>query len=97
MDIEKVVAALNSDLRREILKIIAGQTMTVVEVLKELNKRGLEVRYRESVYRALEKLLDAGLVQKYYIKEKGLCYKITLNRIIIDITKSTIEKANRFE
>lgn len=76
MDIEKVVAALNSDLRREILKIIAGQTMTVVEVLKELNKRGLEVRYRESVYRALEKLLEAGLVQKYYVKEKGLCYKI---------------------
>jgi len=97
MDIEKVVAALNSDLRREILKIIAGQTMTVVEVLKELNKRGLEVRYRESVYRALEKLLEAGLVQKYYVKEKGLCYKITLNRVVIDITKGTIEEANRFE
>lgn len=97
MDIEKVIAALNSNLRREILRVIAGQTMTVIEVLKELNKRGLEVKYRESVYRALEKLLDAGLVQKYYIKEKGLCYKITLNRVLIDITKSTIEKANRSE
>lgn len=97
MDIKKVIAALNSDLRREILKIIAGQAMTVVEVLGELNKRGLEIKYRESVYRALEKLFDAGLVEKYYVKEKGLCYKITFNRVIIDITKSTIEKANRFE
>lgn len=90
MDIKKVIAALNSDLRREILKIIAGQAMTVVEVLGELNKRGLEIKYRESVYRSLEKLLDAGLVEKYYVKEKGLCYKVSVANLTIDLTKGAI-------
>ena len=92
MDIKKVIAALDSDLRREILKIIAGQPMTVVEVLGELKKRGLQIRYRETVYRALEKLFDAGLVKKYYVKEKGLCYKIAVNHIVIDVTKGSIEE-----
>ena len=92
MDIGKVVAALNSNLRREILKILAGQPMTVVEVLEELRKRNFEIKYRETVYRALEKLFDAELVKKYYVKEKGLCYKIAVNHIVIDITKGSMEE-----
>ena len=43
-------------------------------------------------YRALEKPVDAELVEKYYAKEKGLCYKLTVNRIVVDITKGTIAK-----
>ncbi len=91
MEIDKVIAALNSKLRREILKIISKQPMTVIQVLEELKKRKIEVKYRETVYRALEKMFDAGLVEKGYIKEKGLCYKLTLNRIVIDLTKGEIE------
>jgi len=92
MEIDKVIAALNSKLRREILSIVSKQHMTVIQVLQELKKRKIEVKYRETVYRALEKLFDAGLVDKCYIKEKGLCYKTKVNRIVIDVTKSTIEQ-----
>ena len=94
MDVDKVIAALNSKLRREILKIISEQPMTVIQVLGKLKKREIDVKYRETVYRALEKLFDAGLVDKIYIKEKGLCYKIAVNHIVIDITKGTIEEGN---
>lgn len=92
MNINKVIPALNSSLRREILKILAKEPKTVIEVLDELNKRKVEIKYRETVYRNLEKLFDAELVEKYYAKEKGICYKLAVNRIVIDITKSIIEK-----
>ncbi|MEM3755272.1 MAG: transcriptional repressor [Candidatus Bathyarchaeia archaeon] len=91
MKVEKVVAALNSSLRREILKTIAEKPMTVMEVLEKLKEKGIKVEYRETVYRALEKLLDANLVEKYYVKDKGLCYKLLNAILIIDLTKGTIE------
>lgn len=87
MDVDKVIAALNSKLRREILKIISEQPMTVIQVLEKLKKREVQVKYRETVYRALEKLCDAELVEKYYEKEKGLCYRLSLTQITIEITK----------
>lgn len=91
MDIAKVISALNSELRREILKILAEKPYTVLEVQDELKTRGFNVKYRETVYRALEKLVDAGLVEKYYVKEKGICYKLSLTCIIIGVTKESLD------
>ena len=65
---------------------------TVIQVFEELKKRRIEVKYRETVYRAMEKLVDSGLIEKYYEKEKGLCYKVSLTSITIDITKGTVSK-----
>jgi Fe2+ or Zn2+ uptake regulation protein len=66
--------------------------MSVVQVLEELKKMKMEVKYRETVYRALEKLLDVKLVEKFYVKEKGLCYKATINRVIINIAEGKVER-----
>ncbi|MGC8935439.1 MAG: hypothetical protein ACP5LN_09810 [Thermoproteota archaeon] len=94
MDIDKVISALNSRLRREILRIISEEPMTVVRVLEELKRKKFEIEYRESVYRALEKLLDAGLVEKYYVKEKGLCYTTKVRLVVIDLVKDDVELRN---
>jgi Fe2+ or Zn2+ uptake regulation protein len=91
METDKVISALNSELRREILKIISKEPMPVVQVLEELKKRKYDVKYRESVYRALEKLVDSGLVEKCYIKNKGLCYKLKVKIVKIDLSKSEVE------
>jgi Fe2+ or Zn2+ uptake regulation protein len=91
VETDKVISALNSEIRREILKIISEGPMTVIQVLEELKRRKFEVNYRETVYRALERLLDAGLVEKCYIREKGLCYTIKAKLITIDLTRSVIE------
>jgi Fe2+ or Zn2+ uptake regulation protein len=91
VEVDKVISALNSNMRREVLKIISEEPMTVIQVLEELKRRKFEVKYRETVYRALEKLLDAGLVEKYYDMERGLCYRIKVKLITIDLSNSTIE------
>ena len=86
-----MISALNSELRREILKIISKEPMPVIQVLEELKKRKFDVKYRESVYRALEKLVDSGLVEKCYIKNKGLCYKLKVKIVKIDLSKGEVE------
>jgi len=91
MDIAKISSAINSDLRREILKILTERPLTVLEVLNKLKNKGFDVKYRETVYRALEKLVDAELVEKFYVKEKGLCYKLFLTRMTIEITKESLD------
>ena len=93
MDIAKVISALNSELRREILTILAEKPYTVLEVLNKLKKESPDVRYRETVYRALEKLVDAELVEKFYAKGKGLCYKLSSTRITIKLTKENVDIA----
>lgn len=91
METAKVISALNSKMRREILKTISEEPMTVMQVLEELKRRKFEVKYRETVYRALEKLLDAGLVEKYYDPEKGLCYRIMVKLVTLNLANGTIE------
>jgi len=91
METDKVISALNSELRREILKIISKEPMPVIQVLEELKKKGYTMKYRESVYRALEKLVDSELAEKCYIKEKGLCYKLKVKIVKIDLSKGEIE------
>ena len=90
MDAAKVFSALNSVLRREILKILVGTSYTVKEVLNSLRKKGLDVKYRETVYRALEKLVDSEIIEKFYVKERGLCYTLSSDHITIEISKESI-------
>ena len=90
MGISKIISALDSELRREVLKVLAEKPHTVLEVLNKLKNKGIDVKYRETVYRALEKLVDAELVEKHYEKGRGLYYKLSLNRLTIEITKESL-------
>ena len=90
MDVDKVIRAINSNLRREILKILSKEPMTVSDVLVQLKKSGLQIKYRETVYRSLEKLFEAGLVQKYYVRTKGICYKVLVTNLTIDLVRGII-------
>jgi predicted transcriptional regulator len=91
MNIETVLAALDSGFRRDIIKILAKEPRSVAEVMKELTALGRVVNYRECVYRGLEKLVDAGFVEKYYDKQKGIAYKLVVRRIQINLAEGTLE------
>lgn len=94
MDIGKIIPALDSETRREIIKILGKGPSTVKDIFQEIKKtQKVSVRYRESIYRALEKLVNAGLVEKYYDKEKGICYKLLMRKIKLDLVEGTAEKA----
>jgi Fe2+ or Zn2+ uptake regulation protein len=83
---ERVFSALGSKTRIEILRILAAKPSGVKEILNELNKRGFEIRYRESVYRALEKLVAVGLIEKFYDKkEKAIRYHLVKAKLEVDL------------
>lgn len=91
MEIDKAVSALNSKTRREALKILANEPKTVKEVLSALREKGYAIKYRETVYRILERLVDASLVEKYYDREKGICYKLLTKELTLDLIKGSIK------
>lgn len=93
MNISKIIAALDSETRLEIIKILGKEPSTVAEIFQEIKKNPkVNVKYRESIYRALEKLVYANLVEKYYDKEKGICYKLSMRKIVIDLVNGNIER-----
>lgn len=90
MEIDKVISALNSQLRMDILKVLVTTPKTVSEVLEDLRKKGIDITYRETAYRAIEKLVDSGLAQKFYEKQKGICYRLSTRQIEIKIDNDSI-------
>jgi DNA-binding transcriptional ArsR family regulator len=91
-DIETTIKALNSKTRREILRILAKGPKTVKEIHKLLKSNiNINLRYRESVLKALGKLVDAELVEKYYEKDKGILYRLKKKQITIDLSEGKVK------
>ena len=66
--------------------LLNKEGMTVMDMFKKL-QNSTQVKYRETIYRNLEVLKDAGLVNKFYTDEKGICYKLNQTTIKIDLSK----------
>ena len=90
MRIDKILSTLNSATRREVLRIIAMEPKNVKEVFAALTQRGLKLKYRESVYKALQNLVDSGLVDKSYKENKGICYRLLVRKIELDLVEETV-------
>jgi len=96
--IDAVISALNSKSRRQILRVLSkyfgypSNALTLKELVSELSQDPeFKVKRRESIYKALEKLVDSGLLEKHYEKGRGICYRIVKMRLEIDLAKGTIE------
>lgn len=96
MQQDNLFAVLNSEVRREILKILSQGPTSVKEVLTKLQLKKIEIKYRESVYRDLEKLVNVGLVKKYYDnKQKGIRYQLLTTQIQFDLCTGEILKTKK--
>ncbi len=92
MDVEKVIKALNSKTRRKILKILSTGPKNVKEISRILTEEySVNIKYRESVFKALEKLVEADLVEKFYKKNKGILYRLKKEKIIIDLVNEEVK------
>ena len=85
MDFEKVIQILSLKTRREILRTIVARPKTLMEIYEELQeKKSIPIKYRESVYKALEKLVSVGLVEKTYEK-RTVRYKSKFSKIVVNL------------
>jgi len=92
MDLTKVCKALSSDTRLKILKILVDKNLSAANVFKEYRKRD-DKRHRESIYRALEKLVDAEILRKEYDeKGKEIVYVLEHKEFTIDLINQRIRE-----
>jgi len=90
LDFSKVIKVLSLGTERAILRIIAERPKTVIEVHEELKRRSIPIKYRESVYKALERLVLVGLAEKIYEK-RTVRYKSKFSKIKIDLMDEKME------
>lgn len=84
VDFEKMMKVLSLATGRAILRIITHQSKTVKEIHKELGEKGQKIKYRESVYKALERMVAIGLAEKIYEK-RIVRYKSKYSKIEVDL------------
>lgn len=90
MHFERVVYALNVDLRRRIIRLLCSRDMTSSEVFFKLKENA--PKYRQSVNKALEILKESGIVRKYYNdKKKAIYYGIVKKRLMLNLEDLEIE------
>jgi len=83
----ELVGALANEMRIELLQILSRGPLPAPAVFAELSRNGSDIKYRESVYKGLEVLVDAGLVDKVYDKKnKKILYSLVSERLDIDFT-----------
>jgi len=81
-----ILRALDSDLRRELLKVALEAPLDADGFYNAVVNRGFNIRYKESVYKELQTLVQAELIDKYYdVKSKKILYKLKAGRVVVDI------------
>jgi Fe2+ or Zn2+ uptake regulation protein len=65
---------------------------TSMDYKEELVKRGYDIKYKESIYKDLQLLVEAGLVEKYYDKEKkAIVYGSKVDTVVFDLLKWSLD------
>lgn len=92
MEITEVAHALSSKTRVRLLHIVSKESVSSSDAHKRYQAEYNSPTRRESIYRELENLVDAGLVKKeYQSDEKSLTYTATSKEICFDISKLEVE------
>jgi len=91
MNLAKTLKALGSETRLKILKLLGCRRLSSANIYKEYAKGFRDGMHRESIYRALEKLVDAEILKKEYDEtEKEIVYGLRHRRLIIDLINQKI-------
>lgn len=90
-EVEKKTAlllrALDSELRRELIKIAYEEgALDADGYYNSVTKRGFKIKYKESVYKELQLLVEAELLEKYYdVKSKKIRYMLNASKVVLDL------------
>jgi len=80
---EAQLKAICDPTRLKLLGLLAEEPLTNTEAYKKLNRLSQGVVYRESVFKALKKLTQAGLLKRSFKEKIGYKYEINFNALKI--------------
>lgn len=92
MEVTEVGKALGSRTRISILSLLADGARSSIETFEQYDDAHEDKKRRETIYRELENLVEAGLVAKEYDEEDGkIVYRLRHNKIVFDCRAGTVE------
>jgi|SRR6056297_1572470 len=92
MEATVVGKALGSRTRIRILRLLSGGARSSIETFEEYGKTYEDDKRRETIYRELENLVEAGLVAKNYDEADGkIVYNLRHGQILFDCRAGTVE------
>lgn len=94
MDLLQVGKALSNETRLQLLQIIADEPDSATGAHQRYVNKYSNQKHRESIYRALETLVDAELLTKEYEKDEGLVYQLPHREFIVDVQEANISPAS---
>jgi len=82
---EEQLKAISDSTRLKILGELSQQPLTNTDLFKKLDKRktGKGIVNRESIYKSLKKLRQAGLITRVFDDERGFIYRLTFKELTI--------------
>jgi len=89
-DFQEVIEVLSQESSREILRALGNERKTLREVFEEIQETSKSLKYRESVYKVLEKLNDVGLVEKMR-EGNSVEYRVIYSDIEADFLKEELD------
>jgi len=83
---------LKSKTRVNILKILDEKSLRAIDVYKEYKALfKADAKHREFIYKEMERLVEAGILEKKYNTEiKGITYKLRFKKISIDLLSGEV-------
>ncbi len=94
MDLSTVANALANEHRVDVLHLLLSEPKTVTETHDQFVEKYDEEKHRETIYRYLETLVDAGLVEKEYRSNRGLVYSVQHHCLVLDLENWDVEPVN---
>lgn len=87
MEVTHLGNALRSQTRVNILKILGRKSLRAIDVYREYKTLfSDDAKHREFIYKELELLVDAGLLDKRYDRNtKSIIYTLRFQKISIDL------------
>lgn len=87
MEVTQLGNALRSQTRVNILKILGKKSLRAIDVYNEYKVLYRdEAKHREFIYKELERLVDAGILDKGYDRKiKGITYTIKLQKVCVNL------------
>lgn len=91
MDVTEVGKALSNGTRVKILRLLADGPRSSIETHERYEERYEEGKRRETIYRELETLVDAGILTKEYNETAGqIEYRMKHGRLLIELAEGTV-------
>lgn len=84
MDLDGLGKVMKSKMRRRLIQKLAQGPLDVNSAVEFLNTQTENEEYRQTVYRGLEDIKEAGLAEKYY-DGGSLKYSLEYEKIEIDM------------